>query len=393
MPAPLDTLILGGGIAGLWTLRTLLDAGFDAALVETATLGAGQTIASQGIIHAGTKYALSGQAAEAARAAGDAAAIWRGCLAGRGPIDLEGARTLSMHTYLFTTPGVGSRLTGLAASKALAVGPRKLARSEYPAAFAQAPTGVDVYELDEPVFDTPGLLRQLAEPVAERLVRADELRVNAGETPTVSLSTGGRAMDLAPRSIVLTAGAGNEALLTSLGLESEIRMQRRPLHMVMLRGPTLPQLFAHCVSLSDKPRATITSTADRHGRTVWYVGGQIAESGVVRSREEQIAFARSELAAVAPWVDRDRTEWATLRVDRAEGFDHEGRRPNTPVVHRQGRVIACWPTKLVLAPVAAGEVLRALRGIEPSRATGGVIDWPRPSVADSPWDAENVTWS
>lgn len=396
MATELDCLILGGGIAGLWTLRALLDAGHDAALAETNALGAGQTIASQGIVHAGTKYALTGQAAEASRAAGAAAAVWAECLTGRGPVDLAGARTLSPHTYLFTTPGVGSRLTGLAASKALAVGPRKLVREEHPASFAGAPAGVDVYQLDEPVLDTPSLLRLLADPVAERIVRADELDVVPGAGPRVKIRSGGHDIELAPRSLILAAGAGNEGLLGALGLESEIKMQRRPLHMVMVRGargPGLPALFAHCVSLSDKPRATITSSTDRAGRAVWYVGGQIAEAGVERSRGDQIAHAKAELAAVVPWIDLRAAEWATFRIDRAEGFDAAGRRPDTPIVHRRGPVIACWPTKLVLAPVAAAQVLETLSGIAPLGGTGGIINGERPGIAASPWDTERLSWS
>ncbi|HZW09908.1 MAG TPA: FAD-dependent oxidoreductase [Phycisphaerales bacterium] len=402
----LDALILGGGIAGLWTLRLLVAAGYDAALVETRALGDGQTIASQGILHAGTKYALSGHAAEASRAAGDAAAVWRECLAGGGRgargtdlPDLSGAAVLSRHTHMFTTPGAGSRLTGLAASKALAVGPRKLGRGELPAAFAGAPAGVDVYELDEPVLESASLIGTLAGPVRERLVLAPTVTLghdDAGVSARLVTSEGERV--LRARAAVLAAGAGNGALLAGLGLAPEIRMQRRPLHMVMARGG-LPGLFAHCVSLSDKPRATITTARDRAGRSVWWIGGQIAESGVERSTEGQVAAARRELGEIVPWVDLRGAEWATWRVDRAEGFDPHGRRPDTPVVRRAGNVIACWPTKLVLAPLGAGMVLAELAslGVAPSgpagRGDGGAIAPARPSVAAAPWDREDVAWS
>ena len=68
-------------------------------------------------------------------------------------------------------------------------------------------------------------------------------------------------------------------------------MQTRPLHMVMLKG-NLPEVYGHCVAgLSDKPRVTIGWQRAADGQGVWYVGGQIAESGVARSRDEQIAAA------------------------------------------------------------------------------------------------------
>ena len=55
-----DVLIIGGGIAGLWTLACLQKAGYKAVLLESQSLGHGQTRYAQGIIHGGTKYALSG---------------------------------------------------------------------------------------------------------------------------------------------------------------------------------------------------------------------------------------------------------------------------------------------------------------------------------------------
>ncbi len=55
-----DIVILGGGIAGLWLLHRLRAAGYAAVLLEKSTLGDGQTIVSQGMIHGGMKYALAG---------------------------------------------------------------------------------------------------------------------------------------------------------------------------------------------------------------------------------------------------------------------------------------------------------------------------------------------
>ena len=55
-----DTLIFGGGAAGLWLLDELTRQGSSAVLLEAAKLGQGQTIASQGIIHGGLKYTLQG---------------------------------------------------------------------------------------------------------------------------------------------------------------------------------------------------------------------------------------------------------------------------------------------------------------------------------------------
>ena len=67
----LDIAIFGAGIAGLWTLAHLQQAGYRVALFERHALGGVQSIASQGIIHGGTKYALTGKLTGSAMAIGE----------------------------------------------------------------------------------------------------------------------------------------------------------------------------------------------------------------------------------------------------------------------------------------------------------------------------------
>ena len=45
-------------------------------LLETGTIGGGQTIGAQGIIHGGIKYALTGQASRASEAISRMPEIW-----------------------------------------------------------------------------------------------------------------------------------------------------------------------------------------------------------------------------------------------------------------------------------------------------------------------------
>ena len=89
-----DIVIFGGGIAGLWMLKRLHLAGYQAILLEKDQLGAGQTLASQGIVHGGLKYALSGNLGKAANTISDMPSRWRNCLAGNDVLDLSGVRVL-----------------------------------------------------------------------------------------------------------------------------------------------------------------------------------------------------------------------------------------------------------------------------------------------------------
>ncbi len=123
-PLHFDACILGGGIAGLWTLARLRHQGRSALLLSRGPLGGGQTIWSQGIIHGGIKYALGGEASAASRAIAGMPEVWAGCLRGEGSgdgagVDLSSVKPLSACQYLWTTAGLVSKIAGVAASKAI----------------------------------------------------------------------------------------------------------------------------------------------------------------------------------------------------------------------------------------------------------------------------------
>src|SRR5258708_4979084 len=107
-----DIVIFGGGIAGLWLLNRLRELGFCAILLESNTLGGGQTHKAQGIIHGGLKYALQGTVTGATQAIADMPSVWRQCLRGEGVIDLREVPVLSTEQYLWSTGSLTSKLAG-----------------------------------------------------------------------------------------------------------------------------------------------------------------------------------------------------------------------------------------------------------------------------------------
>jgi glycerol-3-phosphate dehydrogenase len=395
--AQVDVAIVGGGIAGLWLLARLRHAGFSCVLCEGHALGHGQTVASQGIIHGGTKYSLTGKLSGAAEAIGAMPGIWRAALQGQGEPDLSRATILSEHQYLWTTESLGSKLTGFFAGKAMKARMQPLQRDRHPEPFAERAFHGSLYQLDEPVLDTRTLLSAFSDAYADSLLHIDPnaVRLEIGDDGVrmAVRAPSGEQLSLRARRVILTAGAGNEALARALPAAAA-PMQRRPLQMVMVRGE-LPALYAHCLGVSANPRATITSNRDRAGRQVWYVGGQVAEIGANRTHDEQLHAAHAELAEILPWVDLAHTEWATLRVDRAEGRQPGGHRPDLPVLNWSGPVGVAWPTKLALAPRLAEMVMDGLGLDAPTQAEGlpGLDEWPRPEVAPYPWDVEGRTWS
>ncbi len=387
-----DVVIFGGGVAGLWLLARLRAAGYQAILLESQALGAGQTRYAQGIIHGGTKYALTGNVSAASEAIAAMPGLWRDCMAGRGEVDLRQVRLMSPHQYLWSTASITSRMAGFFASKMMKSRVGTLDPQNYPTVFRDRGFRGQVYQLEEPVLDTASLIHALAEPQRDAICRvaADAPIATQGDRFVIPLPDN---VELHARRLVLTAGRGNAALLHMLG-HGAPAMQTRPLKMVMVRGALPEGVYAHCLGASTNPRVTITTHYDAQGKVVWYLGGELSESGVKRSDEEQIAAARAELTALLPWIDFARCQFATLDIDRAEPLVADGRRPDDAYVHSAGGVLTTWPTKLAFAPRLAAQVLQMLQteNIVPGAEAGALPACAFPGYALLPWQ-EDERWS
>src|SRR5262249_38861666 len=223
----LDVLIFGGGAAGLWLLDELSRRGDRVLLLETGKLGQGQTVASQGIIHGGLKYTLHGLLTPAAREIRDMPDIWRKCLSGRRAPDLRQTRLRSQTCYLWRSQSLRSRLGMLGAKIGLHVAPTELARADRPSFFAGCPG--TVAQLDEQVISPESFIANLACRHHDRIlkIRAKGVACDVSSPETVrrvvlSHPKTGQALELSPRSIVLAAGAGNEALRRLCRLPGEV---------------------------------------------------------------------------------------------------------------------------------------------------------------------------
>lgn len=388
--ARVDIILLGAGIAGLWTAASLARQGYSVALIESRAIGGIQTVASQGIIHGGTKYALRGRLNESAMAIGEMPAIWRACLAGNGPMDLGRVRILAQHQYLWSTENLVSQLAGFFASKAMRSRMQPISASSRPVPFDISGFHGRLYQLDEPVLDVPSLVRVLAEQLSGRifLVPPEQLHLDPDSPTTLKCSTKTEQINLQSQRIVLTAGAGNRVLLEQLG-HNQPAMQLRPLHMLVLRGK-LPPLFAHCLGAQASPRLTITSYPVSDQEQVWYVGGQLAEDGIGLSAAQQVESAKRELRATMPWVDFSHVSWHSFLIERAEYQVEQGRRPDSCYLHSADGVITAWPTKLAFAPRLAEEISGLLRseGVKPEFSQPELTDqFSGPPMAQPPWEA------
>jgi len=390
-----DVLIIGGGIAGLWTLARLQQAGYKTVLLESKALGAGQTRFAQGIIHGGTKYALTGKLTASSEAVADMPARWRACYQGSGELDLSKAELLSDSHYLWSTASLSSRVSGFFASKVMRARSTPLDKKSLPKIFRHKNFSGQFYRLDEPVFNTLSVIRALAEPRQKSILGIRQQSINYSEDAVDVESQDGKKYHLNYKKIVLLAGQGNENLLTALH-RSEPKMQLRPLKMVVMRSEKLnDRIYAHCLGVSVNPRITITSHYDDKGKVVWYMGGQLAEQGVGQSDAELIENAKAELSELIPWLDLGAAEWGVLEIDRAEMRLRTKTgtvRPDSFSIEHKKNIISAWPTKMALSPVLADAILDNLKQQNVDKIDDDFLpDWQATDYADFPWN-ETSCW-
>ncbi|MFI7867072.1 NAD(P)/FAD-dependent oxidoreductase [Ectopseudomonas khazarica] len=380
-----DVLIVGGGIAGLWLNARLRRQGFATVLVECGSLGGGQSLKSQGIIHGGAKYALHGALTGASEAIADMPRRWREALAGAGELDLSGVRILSDAHYLWSPGTLAGNLTSFFASKAVRGRVDQVKGEQLPPALQHPKFKGKVYRLAELVLDVPSLIARLAELAGDGLLAGRQVEPLREGDELCGLIVDGR--EIRAQRVVLSAGAGNAELLAALGIDQPAQ-QLRPLHMVLAKGPALKPLYAHCLGGGPKPRVTVTTHPAADGQWVWYLGGDLAEAdGVARDEGAQVAAAQKEMAALLPWVDQSQTRWATLRVDRAEPAQSGLVRPDNAFLAEQQNLLVGWPTKLALAPDFADRVLATLQrdGVTPAYH-GSLPELPRPALGQPVWE-------
>lgn len=384
-----DLAIFGGGIAGLWLLNCARRAGYHAVLLETGDIGGGQTIASQGIIHGGAKYALTGALAQTGHAVADMPAIWKASLEGEGPVDLRLAQLLSPYQYLWSTGKLFSQFASFVASHTLKSDVKVLDKKEYPAVFQNPAFKGKVYQVEEMVLDIPSVLKALVSNCPNAIFKMSNPIFTYAADGSIAGCTSDN-LKINARQYVFTAGAGNELLTRGLGVSAP-SMQRRPLQMVMVKHTHQLPVYAHCItSANPKPRITITTHTASDGKTVWYLGGLLAETGVTRTAHEQCLAAKKELNDLFPWLDFSDAEWATLNIDRAEPHQDNGQLPGTVFAKAIHNVIVAWPAKLAMAPQLAAEIMKLLPVVDMSlrslvHPTGSV-----PKIALPIW--ETATW-
>jgi hypothetical protein len=397
-PIELDVLIIGGGVMGLWLLNALHQERYAALLLERRELGGEQTCHSHVYIHQGHLYREVDLAVHLL----DVRRTWEQWVRQRQPqygvtpsyFGFQNPADATERTRLWTDPRLGLTYEPVPVPSPLQGGVIRV-----------------VLQSPEICLDGASLVRKLSYHVRRYISRIEEVRdvrVNAAsgavETVVVRMP---RRVDLTfrPRALLLTAGAGNQALLHLasggrhpwLGRVQDVQQIRKS-HMLVIKGKTghLPPLTGVFPSL----RGLFIVSRVSSGETVWlvsdYTGPTLVfvEDGLVYDARWWLPGVVAALRRLAPRVFRypERLQWGVYEAPKAEG------RAGGSLPHEE-RVEPCgftnlwtiWPTKLTLAPKVSHTVMTHIRQLIPQPGAWGTAPptWVKhrqtPAIAPERW--------
>ncbi len=256
-----------------------------------------------------------------------------------------------------------------------------------------------VYQLEDIVLDISSVLTALKSPIEKNIFLLPEenadWKINDQGNAELHIHSKDKKIIVRAKRFIFSAGKGNNHLLRALNIKKP-EMQTRPLHQVWVKHNYSHQFFGHCLGADSTPRLSISSHPSLDGKTVWSLGGSIAENGVKQSEDEVIDAAKKELKSLFPWLDFSDAEFIAVRIDRAEAKQRNFLRPDKAFVkpaNSVDNVLVTWPTKLTLAPNLTNEVISLLNksNITPAQKNNAndldqLNFLGHPDIALPPWE-------
>ena len=392
MLCQIDLVIVGGGIAGLWTLAKARAQGIDAVLFEKEALGSGQTICSQGIIHGGSKYALQGKITGATESIAEMPKLWLQALSGEGDVKLTDTNLLAENQFLVPASGIDSKLLSFFGSKTMTSFTKSIKANDLPPNMQSLKIERNCFQLFEPVIAVDSLIADLKNQYADYIYQFEltaEQVIEHESHLAILIEHNDLKLELNAQALLLCTGEGFAGLKSIMPKQN---MQLRPLHMLAMTAnkDVLPQLYAHFIGRSSKPLLTVTSHPNKNNMT-WYLGGNLAEDGINNSHAKQVKDAKKLLSKLLPQLDTSQFKFDSIIINRAEPEQNGLLRPDDAFLNTQSRIFTAWPTKLALAPRLAQQVIDALNKLpNQSDASADTISsaqlaLPKPDCANYPW--------
>lgn len=373
-------IIIGSGIAALWTANLLSENGFDVIVLEKDSIASNQTIASQGMIHGGTKYSLDGVLTKATQSISEMPSTWRDALNGNGKVDLSESKINAHSQVLWSSDTLQSKILSFFGSKAMSSKMQPIDKMEHPA-FSSKNFKGSLFKLNELVVDVHSVVSNLAKNLDGKIIKATGKKILFSNDKVIGIETSIGKLEC--DELILAAGEGNEQILKNSNVKF-FPMQTRPLAMGMVyMNKNIPDIYGHHLGSTSRPKITI-STHYINEKQVLYVGGEVSESGINLSDEEQIIQIDQSLREALSWIDLDIDKIEVLRINRAEAKNKKVLKPDSFFIGRNNGLMVCWPTKLAFAPAVAENVVNELK--KPITHNSKKIQADKPQISKYPWE-------
>ena len=376
-------IIVGSGISALWTADLLDKSGYEVAVLEKDTVANSQTIASQGMIHGGTKYSLDGALTKATISISDMPNIWKEALRGNGKVNLSKSVIHSNYQLLWSADTVQSKLLSFFGSKAMSSKMRPINKKEHPL-FNNKDFHGSLFKLNEIVVDVHSVASNFSNNLEGKIFKAKAKKILFSDNDIVGIDTSKGKLEC--DELILAAGEGNEEILEESNINS-FPMQRRPLAMGMVfMKEKIPDIYGHFLGTSSRPRITI-STHYLNEKQILYIGGEVSESGVSLSDEDQKIQIDKFLREALSWIDLDIERIDVLRINRAETKNNKVLKPDSFFIGRKKGLMVCWPTKLAFAPLIAESILNQMNPSKLRKRNIKRMRLDKPHISKYPWEA------
>ena len=384
-----DTVIIGGGIQGLWLLADLLTEGYQAILLERVRPGFGQTGHSHVFLHEGHMFATGRQEPDIVQPVASvyaANSLWKTALqTGR----LANLSQLKSSFYVgWIEPKKAEDFHEVCRRAKIPCKKEDIPPSE----FGQLPKFDRFYKSEGICLEAKVLLDHLlsqgkvgervgyCEDIPQATYDSGKFHLLAKCGPDKQLSN--KYLKIRANALVLSAGAGNEKLVSHLLADAPIQLDTKAARQQTIKTFMLVIRDLHgslkpaSAMFPDYGGIFIVSRQDEQGRTVLLIGN--GNRKLVPCPGEIIAFdaarwfqgLRKDLEPLLPDIldQPDNYEWGIYEATKAERFTTKpngdgGAMPKTPYLYKPDAapMWLTWPTLLTFVPQVADQLVGELK--------------------------------
>jgi hypothetical protein len=242
----IDTIIIGGGIQGLWILNQLTKLGYSCILITDKKIGEGQTLDAQIYKHKGHFY----DNLEIAQHLQEVELEWDRFISDNNLKPSQNQQFLA-----FPNQQSAHNITKLWYQGGLNYSP--INNNQIPLFFQQGILNQGYYfDTGESCYHGHQLITKLAQPVKHLIYQGKIIGFNSsidGYVKEVKAIISDKLFTFAPKHLILTAGKGNQNLLNQISqgnclLDNKVQQLRR-CQVLVVKGENLPSVTALCPSL------------------------------------------------------------------------------------------------------------------------------------------------